>query len=100
VFPGTHATKIFTKIDLAVDVPAEYRPLLQRFFGLQTSLGGSPPSVVADAVWRAVTDGQRDRVRYYAGPDATGIPVAKRLMGGQRYFSTVKRSILNGPGRC
>jgi NAD(P)-dependent dehydrogenase (short-subunit alcohol dehydrogenase family) len=98
VFPGLHATKIFTKIDLASDVPREYRPLMERFFGLQGSAGGSPPSVVADAVFRAVTDGKRDRVRYYAGPDATTIPAAKRLMGAERYFGTVKRSILNGPG--
>lgn len=98
VFPGLHATRIFTKVDATTEVPLEYRPLMERFFQLQASVGGSPASVAADVVHRAVTDGRRDRVRYYAGPDATGIPAAKRLLGAQRYFSTVKRSILDGPG--
>ncbi|MET7451869.1 SDR family oxidoreductase [Streptomyces sp. NPDC005574] len=99
ILPGTHATDIFTKIDLADDFPGEYHPLFRRFLDAQTALTGSPASTVADAVWEAVHDGNDDKVRYYAGPDATSIPVTKRLLGQERYFATVKKAILNGPGR-
>ncbi len=98
IFPGTHATKIFTKVDVAPDIPDDYRPLVERFTSEQAALAGSPPESVAEVVWTAVTDGRQDKVRYYAGPDATGIPRAKRLLGQDRYFAFVKRAILNGPG--
>ncbi|MFD8725290.1 SDR family oxidoreductase [Streptomyces sp. NPDC059629] len=99
ILPGTHATDIFTKIDLADDFPAEYRPLFQRFVEAQKSLTGSPATTVADVIWEAVNDGNDDKVRYYAGPDATSIPATKRLLGQDRYFATVKKAILNGPGK-
>jgi NAD(P)-dependent dehydrogenase (short-subunit alcohol dehydrogenase family) len=99
ILPGSHATDIFTKIDFADDFPAEYQPLFRRFVEAQKSLTGSPATTTADVIWDAVTDGNDDKVRYYAGPDATGIPVAKRLLGQQRYFATVKKAILHGPGR-
>ena len=47
----------------------------------------------------AVTDGRADRVRYYAGPDAVSIPLAKRLMGGAGYWRFFRKTLLNGPGR-
>ncbi len=99
ILPGSHATDIFTKIDIAEEFPAEYQPLFHRFVEAQKSLTGSPASTAADVIWTAVNDGHDDKVRYYAGPDATGIPAAKRLLGQERYFATVKKAILNGPGR-
>lgn len=98
IYPGTHATKIFTKVDISPDIPADYLPLIRRFTDAQASLGGSPPEVVADAILRAVTDGRNDKTRYFAGPDATSIPRTKRLLGTDRYFATVKKAILEGPG--
>src|SRR4051812_43021823 len=68
ILPGSHATDIFTKIDIAEDFPAEYQPLFHRFVDAQKSLTGSPASTVADVIWEAVTDGENDKVRYYAGP--------------------------------
>ncbi len=99
VLPGTHATDIFTKIDFTEDFPAEYHPLMRRFLDAQTGLTGSPASSVADVIFTAVADGKNDKVRYFAGPDATSIPASKRLLGQDRYFATVKKAILNGPGR-
>lgn len=98
VYPGQHATKIFTKLDLAPQIPDDYRPLLERFTSAQAGAGGSSPDVSAAAILRAVTDGRSDRTRYFAGPDATPIPRAKRLLGSERYFAMVKTALLRGPG--
>jgi NAD(P)-dependent dehydrogenase (short-subunit alcohol dehydrogenase family) len=97
ILPGTHATEIFTKIDIADDFPAEFQPLFQRFTEAN-SVAGSPPSSVADVIWEAVTDGNNDKARYYAGPDATIIPASKQQLGQDRYFATFKDTILNGAG--
>ncbi|MEE8600377.1 hypothetical protein [Euzebya tangerina] len=46
-----------------------------------------------------MTDGNPDKVRYFAGPDATGIPTMKRLLGDDRHFATVKNATLREPSR-
>ena len=97
ILPGTHATDIFMKIDVAENVPAEYRPQLEAFFGQQGEVKGSKPEVVAKRIYEAVTDGKRDKARYFAGPDARVIPGAKRLLGQDGYFRFFKNLALNGP---
>jgi NAD(P)-dependent dehydrogenase (short-subunit alcohol dehydrogenase family) len=97
VLPGLHATRIFTKIDVAPSVPEGYRPLLRQFIKMQQSVRGSEPEVVAKVVWEAVTDDREDRVRYYAGPDATPVPMAKRLMGTAGYWRFFRKTLLQGP---
>lgn len=95
VLPGTHATRIFTKVDEVDAVPDAYRPLLQRFFGLQSSLKGSPPENAARVVYGAATDRRPGRVRYFAGPDAVSIPRMKRLLGESAYFRLTKWATLH-----
>lgn len=97
VLPGLHATRIFTKIDVAPSVPEGYRPLLRRFIKMQQSVRGSEPKVAAKVIWTAATDGRENRVRYYAGPDATSVPLAKRLIGAAGYWRFFRRTLLNGP---
>ncbi|MDO4253864.1 MAG: SDR family oxidoreductase [Kocuria sp.] len=75
ILPGAHATRIFTKIDQADDVPEAYQPGIQRFFSIQG--GGSKPSVTAQAIYEAATDNKDSKVRYYTGPDGTAIPRVK-----------------------
>jgi NAD(P)-dependent dehydrogenase (short-subunit alcohol dehydrogenase family) len=98
VLPGLHASRIFTKVDATAEVPEGYRALLSQFISMQGSVRGSEPRVAAEVVWTAVTDGRADRVRYYAGPDAVSIPLAKRLMGGAGYWRFFRKTLLNGPG--
>lgn len=98
VFPGLHARRIFTKVDIAPSVPDGYLPLLQRFNRVQQSVRGSESDVAAEVVWRAVNDGRDDCVRYYAGPDASAIPGAKRLLGAAGYWRFFRKTLLNGPG--
>lgn len=79
VFPGAHATRIFTKIDQAGDIPEDYQPGMERFFGMQGT--GSSPAVTAQAIYQAVTDGRIEQVRYYTGPDGVAVPRVKQLPG-------------------
>lgn len=98
ILPGQHATDIFTKIDRASEIPAAYRPLWDMFTQRQRSVRGSQAQGVAQAIYLAATDGKRDRLRYFVGPDATIIPVAKRLLGQAGYFRFFKRALLRPPG--
>lgn len=93
IFPGAHATRIFTKIDQAADVHADYLPGIQRFFGMQG--GGSKPLVTAEAICEAVTDGKLKKVRYYTGPDGAAIPRVKQLLGADWYWEEF-RAAANG----
>ena len=97
VLPGQGATKIFTKIDFVEDIPESYRPLLMSFFDRQRVVRGIGPEIVAEVIYKAATDGKRDKVRYYAGPDARMIPAFKRLMGNDRYFRFFKKAAIEGP---
>lgn len=99
IVPGQHATKIFTKIDAAGHIPAAYQPLWNQFTRRQRAVKGSKAEGVAQAIYGAVTDGRRDRLKYYVGPDATIIPTVKRLLGQHGYFRFFKRSLLRQPSR-
>lgn len=97
ILPGLHASRIFTKVDVTSSVPDGYRALLAQFVRMQGTVRGSPPEVAAEVVWRAVTDGRDDCVRYYAGPDAVSIPLAKRAMGAAGYWRFFRKTLLEGP---
>jgi NAD(P)-dependent dehydrogenase (short-subunit alcohol dehydrogenase family) len=99
ILPGLHATGIFTKIETVESIPEPYRPLLSRFMKLQRASGGSSPTGVAELIYEAATDGKRDVVRYFAGKDATSVPMMKRLLGQAGYFRFFRNTVLNGPGR-
>lgn len=99
ILPGTHATDIFTKIDVADNIPAEYLPNLRKFFKHQQTLKGSKAEGVAECIYEAVTDTKRHQVKYFAGGDARIIPKAKRLLGQNGYFKFFKNLALNGSNR-
>lgn len=95
IFPGAHATRIFTKIDQAADIPEAYLPGIQRFFSAQG--GGSKPIVTAQAIYEAVTDNKSNKVRYYTGPDGISIPRAKQLLGAEWYWDEFKAAVTGNP---
>ncbi|MFI6099388.1 SDR family oxidoreductase [Lentzea sp. NPDC051213] len=108
VLPGQHATPIFTKIDQAEDVHADYQDGIKRFFG-GVSTRGSAPEVTAEIVYQAVLDPRPAPVRFYSGPDSAAIPAAKRILGPQQYWeefraamggqpSALWRSLIPAPG--
>ena len=96
IMPGQHATRIFTKIDAATDVPDEYQAGVKSFFAA-TPMTGSPPSVTADVIYQAVLDPHPSRVRYYSGPDSAAIPTAKRILGPQLYWEQFREATLGRP---
>lgn len=94
IFPGQHSTRIFTKIDSAADVPPDYLPSMKAFF--LANAAGSAPSVTADVIYEAVTDGKNNKARYYSGPDATVIPRLKQLLG-QQYWEEFRAANSGSP---
>lgn len=82
--PGSHETKIFSKVDRAQDVPADYDAGWASFASL--NLVRSDPAGTADVMFRMVTDGDRKKVHYYSGPDGEAIPRVKQLLGQDWYF--------------
>jgi len=96
VFPGAHATRIFTKMDMAEGVPEDYYAAMDKFF-TSAAATGSTPEVTADVIYRAVTDGLDGKVRYYSGPDGEIIPRAKSLLGPDWYWHEFRQSIVDEP---
>ncbi|MEV4604409.1 SDR family NAD(P)-dependent oxidoreductase [Amycolatopsis sp. NPDC049253] len=96
IMPGQHATRIFTKIDAAAEVPEDYQAGIASFFGA-TPMTGSSPSVTADAVYRAVLDPAPEQVRVYTGPDSEAIPHAKRILGPQEYWREFREAAVGRP---
>ena len=70
---------------------AEYQPLIGKVlevFG-QTDRPSSDPSIVADVIWQAVTDGT-DRLRYTAGEDARVLMANRSAMDDASFTAGVK----------
>lgn len=82
--PGAMATKIFTKIDGAQDVPEDYLASWKSFMSLNMTL--SDPAITAEVMYRMVTDGDTRKVHYYSGPDGQATPRVKQLLGQDWYF--------------
>jgi NAD(P)-dependent dehydrogenase (short-subunit alcohol dehydrogenase family) len=95
IFPGAHATRIFTKIDIAGNVPDDYQQGIKRFFGAQGT--GSTPDVTVDAIWMAVNDGDQGRVRYYSGPDGEIVPRAQQMLGRDWYWREFRAAAMGNP---
>ena len=96
IMPGQHATRIFTKIDAAADVPDEYQEDIKSFFAA-TPMTGSPPQVTAKVIYQAVLDPHAGPVRYYSGPDSVAIPTAKRILGPQLYWEEFRQAAVGRP---
>lgn len=82
--PGNMETKIFSKVDLAENVPEDYAASWQTFASL--NLVRSDPALTADVMFRMVTDGDTKKVHYYSGPDGEAIPRVKQLLGQDWYL--------------
>ncbi|MFF9105153.1 SDR family NAD(P)-dependent oxidoreductase [Streptomyces rubrogriseus] len=53
VFPSSHKTKIFSKVDIASDIPEGYQADMARCFDTPQASFGSEPSVAANVVYQA-----------------------------------------------
>jgi NAD(P)-dependent dehydrogenase (short-subunit alcohol dehydrogenase family) len=81
IFPGTHATQIFTKMDVGLNGQyQDYLPYIKHFLEAQRGVPKvSPPENIARVIWNAATD-QRSEYEYVGGRDA------KFLIGLKRWL--------------
>ncbi|HZX05442.1 SDR family oxidoreductase [Kribbella sp.] len=82
--PGNHATRIFSKVDRAEDVPDDYNASWDKFASL--NLVRSDPALTVEVMFRMVNDGDTRKVHYYSGPDGEAIPRVKQLLGQDWYL--------------
>jgi hypothetical protein len=54
---------------------------------------GAPPRLVAEAIWKAATDGS-SRLRYVVGTDAKALLTMRRFISDGIYRSMVKSQVL------
>ena len=74
----------------------DYHAGMLALFGSSQIHTGSAPSVAADVIFRAVTDGRIEQVRYYSSPDGEAIPRAKQLLGQQGYWEKLRAANTTG----
>lgn len=81
VFPGTHATRIFTKMDAGLGNGYQaYLPHIKNFIAAQAGISSvSSPKNIAQVIWRAVSAG-RENYEYVGGRDASFLIVLKRWL--------------------
>lgn len=91
--PGVINTNFATtSFDLNLDPTlTEYGPFVDAVMGAMGSMGqaGSDPTVVAETVWQAATDGT-SQLRYIAGEDAKQIIAARKQMDDPEYLALVR----------
>jgi NAD(P)-dependent dehydrogenase (short-subunit alcohol dehydrogenase family) len=73
----------------------EYNALVDKGMRRMTKAGlkGAPPRIVAEAIWKAATDGS-SKLRYVVGSDAKGLLAMRRLISDGMYHSMIKGRLL------
>lgn len=98
IYPGLHATKIFTKLDHGItsDMPAwpAYKPYYDNFNSAQAAVqNAASPDRIARVIWRAATD-PRGKLHVVAGRDAKVMALVKSLISTRGFQQLQARSIL------
>lgn len=74
----------------------EYQPVVQALFSFwgseEATSRASPPSVVADVIWQAVTDGS-DTLRYRAGADAVELLDNRKALDDVAFIGGLKAQL-------
>jgi NADP-dependent 3-hydroxy acid dehydrogenase YdfG len=70
-----------------------YQPVVDKLFAVlgsaEMAAAASPPSVVSEAIWAAVTDGT-SRLRYTAGADAAALMAARSMQDDATFIGGIK----------
>jgi NAD(P)-dependent dehydrogenase (short-subunit alcohol dehydrogenase family) len=101
IFPGLHATKIFTKLDSATGSGHEaYAPYFRNFAKIQSESGGAgDPEQVATVIWDAVRK-KDDRRDYPVNRDAKLLVKMKRVLSDAAWKKMNLGMIVNKPTRA
>jgi len=97
VEPGMINTNFAETTGALLDIDpsqTEYAPFIEKVVAGMQVAGNqhSEPIVVAEAIWRAATDGT-DQLRYIAGPDAEQIIAARKTMDDPEYLAIVRSNM-------
>ena len=73
------------------DTIADYQPVVQALMAMagDTEAPASPPSLVAETIWEAVTDGT-DKLRYPSGPDAHDYMTARSEQDDATFLAAMR----------
>ena len=73
----------------------EYNDIVDKGMRRMNKAGnrGAPPRLVAEAIWKAATDGS-ETLRYVVGRDAKALLAMRRLMQGSAYRRMIKSQLL------
>ncbi len=98
IYPGIHATKIFTKLDQGTDVAnpayAAYRQEYDTFNSAQTAITQvTSPNNIAQEIFRAVTNPHGGKLHIVSGGDAKLYAFLKKILPQRTFQRLQVRSI-------
>lgn len=97
VFPGTHASRIFTKLDAGVEGDAAvYASYVRNFLGAQEGGVVNHPSVAARTIYEAATS-KRSKFEYVVGRDAAFLIQLRRWLSVHQWYRMQVNSLLKPP---
>lgn len=98
IYPGAHATKIFTKLDDGTGgnnmAFQAYKPFFTNFFSAQSSVSEvTSPANIANEIWRAVNN-RKGKLHIVSGGDAKLFAFLKKVMTQRAFQKLQIRSIM------
>jgi NAD(P)-dependent dehydrogenase (short-subunit alcohol dehydrogenase family) len=98
IYPGTHATKIFTKLDDGTgeikNTFQAYKQYYKNFFSAQSSLSEvTAPTNIADEIWKAVNN-KKGKLHIVSGGDAKLFAFLKKILPQRAFQKLQIRSIM------
>ncbi|MBP2833114.1 SDR family oxidoreductase [Aquimarina sp. U1-2] len=101
IYPGTHATGIFTKLDQGADthnpVYKAYKPYYSNFFSAQRVYDkATVPENVSRIILKAVEKGVKGKLHFLAGGDAKFMAFMKKILP-QRSFQKTQTGVIDKP---
>jgi NADP-dependent 3-hydroxy acid dehydrogenase YdfG len=100
IYPGVHATKIFTKLDHGADgndplFNKYYKEYYANFLGAQKSVPAvTSPQIIAQEVFKAVNNPKGGKLNIISGGDAKMFEVTKKILSERAFQKQLVNSII------
>jgi NAD(P)-dependent dehydrogenase (short-subunit alcohol dehydrogenase family) len=100
IYPGVHATDIFTKLDLGADgndpvFTAHYKKYFANFLGAQSSVDAvTSPERVAQQVFKAASNPKSGKLSIVSGGDAIMYEIMKKVLPERSFQKQLVNSIV------
>jgi NAD(P)-dependent dehydrogenase (short-subunit alcohol dehydrogenase family) len=97
IYPGAHATKIFTKLDDGTEQDRSsfqvYKPYYKNFFSAQAAVSEvTAPENIANEIWKAVNN-RKGKLHIVSGGDAKLFAFMKKILSQRAFQKLQIRSI-------